>query len=484
MALVSFAGDSTPALLDLDANFSELADQLSGHKGLLSWGTRASATAALTAAAAALTGGGTVSLEAGTWTLPTPFSTAVWRLSIVGEGKNATVFSFAPGATATALKFDAGGGSGYNENSIRYIGFSGGADTSNKTAIEYVNAANCEIQGVAIATGSWLGDSIGIKASGRQLLKITDCKLACSRPLVFAQNPYFTTLCTDHFKVAYCELVGTSSSFPVVEFSDGVNFSNVTLEEVAFVKGKDGIKWLDTSSTAAGFQFIIRGGRFEQGLDPTGWCVWLESSAQVLQSVLIDGTRLDINRNGIKLRNVQRATIRNVDFAMGSGKVSLDVVMVAGGSLILENCQRQVGSTFSITNAKLVSSTPSASGVGFSEIWVFDSGYAAGELRSDAFHGGSPIVLAGAVTANLVDTSFTGFLDIFTSQDVSATICVAGTTGTVAVASDPFGTFTATNTPGNNRFNVYKVGSNYVIDNQRTGAPTVTIAVHKRGSSI
>ena len=469
------------AATTVEAALQEIAKNNDDHEGLLNYGTQAGATAALTAAATALSSGGTVYLKGGTWTLPTAFSTAVWRFSIVGQGKNVTNFLFTPGATATALKFDAGGGSGYNENAVRYIGFSGGADTSAKTAIEYVNAANCEIQGVAIATGSWLGDSIGVKASGRQLLRITDSKFACARPIVYAQNTYFTSLNVDHFLLENSELVGTSATRPCVEFSDGCAFSNMTIRNVAIVQGQDGILWNDTSSTAASFALSLQNIRIEQGLDTSAWGVRLESTAQALQTLTLDNVHFDSTRNGLKLRNAHYVSLRNCNFTMSSAKTAIDMTFVAGSRLLIENCRFGVNKVLTQTNARLIRTEKNTSGT-ISAEYVFDAGAAASMIQFGVPIGGSDISITTAGTATINDQNFSGFVFIVHSGRVSAIFACTGTSLTTIEVADPSARYSITATTANSN-NLYYSGNNLTLENRDPAAATLTYNVIFLGRS-
>lgn len=466
----------------VEAFLQWLGKKVNDHEGLHQYGTPSGATAALTAAASALSGGGTVYLQAGTWTLPTSFATAVQRFSIVGQGKNVTVFSYAPGATGTALKFDNGGSGGYNENSIKYIGFSGGANTSTKTAIEYVNAANCEIQGVAIATGSWLGDSIGVKASGRQLLRITDSKFACARPIVYAQNSFFTSLNVDHFLLENSELVGTSATRPVVEFSDGVSFSNMTIRNTAIVQGQDGIAWVDTTSTAASFGVMVQNVRIEQGLDGAAWSVRLESTAQDLQSVVLDNVHFDSSRHGLKLRRALYVTVRNCNFTMTSAKTSIDMTFVAGSRLVIENCRMNSNKVLTLTNARLVKTEKSTTGL-ISAEYVFDSGPAANMLQFGVPIGGQDISIATNATATICDQNFSGFIFIVHSGRVSAIYACTGSSLTTLEVADPNSRYSITSGTVNSN-NVFYSGNNLTIENKDPASATLTYNVILLGRSL
>jgi len=466
------------------AGVAARADQIEANAygtSLGKYGTVADMTAALTAAAAALVTGGTITIPKGVWAMAAGWNYTGQRVHLLGAGKNLSMVNFNPAAPGVAMSFNAGGGSGYVEGSVKQIGFTS-SNSVDKTAISLVNVGNVEVHNVAIADGSWLGaNSIGVLTAGRQLVHISNSKFACSRPVVVAQNASFTSLSADHFIFEKSELIGNSASFPVIEFSDGASFSSTTMQFLAIVKGKDGVRWVDTTSTAASFLLAFRDIRTEQGLDATAWSFDLESTAQNIQEVLFENIRLDLNRNGIKLRGAQRITARNVTFAGGAGKVSWDVTFVPGTVLSLTNCFSQAGSTRVFTNAKCVRSARSAVGIGFDELWVFDSGnFSDGEMRSDVYQSGIPVTVANNGTVNIADTTFTGWVNITTSEDVGARFFLSGTTGTVTKLEDQFNFFTNLKASAG-KTNVSKVGSFYELENLR-GA-SVVYTVHRIGSS-
>lgn len=454
-----------------DAVYKQIAD----HDGADDFGTTSTASATLTAYAAARPSGGKIHLKGGSWTLESAFTTSVQRLHILGVGEKVTNFVFTPGATAAAITFDAGGGGGYNEGSIKGVGFNS-ADSSDKTAIKLVNAANCEVENIAISTGSWLGDSTALRTEGRQLVRVRKLKAACARPVVFGKNTFFSTLATDHFTLRDSELVGTSATRPVIEIEDGANFSNFHVHDTAIVGGQGGIKWVDTTSTAAGFQFLLTNARFEQTLDTTSYCLELNSTAQTLQSVNLRDVRLDSTCNGIKLRNCQRVVLESVDFAGGAGKTSLDMTFVAGSQLVMINCFGQASSTITLTNARLVRRVKNNT-IGMIEEWVFDSGAVQTAHQFGVPLTGPLISVATTATSVVCDNTFSGLVMITHSSRASALFMVTGTTGTTSlVAEFPASRYSTTALTAS-RTNLYYNGASLTLENRDGGGGTLVYSI-------
>jgi len=443
-------------------------------------GTVADMLTALNSVASDLNGGGKCIIQNGTWVLSDTFTFAGQGLHLEGNGRYASVVSFAPASTKAALVYNAGGGGGINQTSIRRLGFTAGANTQIKTAISLVNAAECEIADIGIPDGVWLGASIGVATFGRQFVYMHDCVIVCQRPVVIGSNASFSSLSSDHFTFERNELVGKSSAFPVIEFVDGTSFSNTTVLETSVNGGGHGLYWNDTTSTAASFSLKISGFRSEQGLDATKYSIYLASTAQALQQVIIENAKLDNARNGIFLRNCQRVTIRNCSLDTTTG-TALDMTFVAGSRLILENCLRPFSGAITLTNARLVSREDNV-GFGIREEYAYDSGFNAASLVSDVYHGGSWTAIANDALLAIADNTFTGFVLISASEDVCAIYMLMGLTQSTQEVADTAGFFSPTVGTASS-YNVYwNAGtSRYVIQNKR-GA-TVNVSVYKIGTA-
>lgn len=444
-------------------------------------GTTADMLTALQDVASDFAAGGFCQIEAGTWTLSGTFSFTGQRLHLRGKGRQVSIVSFTPGAADVALEVNEPSAGGSNQGSINGLGFTSG-NSVDKTAIRLVNVANWDIGHIGISTNAWQGDSIGIKTEGRQLLYIHDCEIACARPIVIGNNATFPTISADHSVLERLELIGTSATRPVLEFENGTTFANLTIRNFACVKGQHGIYWNDTTSTGASFKLHIEDFRSEQGLDSAAYSIYLASTAQTLQDVIIENALLDNARNGIFLRNCQRVTLRNVTFNTTTG-TALDMTFVAGSRLILENCSRtNSAAAITLTNARLIS-REDVTGMGVREEWIFDAATSSGSVTSDVYHGGKTVNVASAATTVIADNSFTGFVMITEAvENVSAIFALNGTTQTTNEVSDPSGFYSVTAGTASSNNVYWDAGSSrYVLQNNR--AATRTYSFYRIGTA-
>jgi hypothetical protein len=444
-------------------------------------GTTADMLTALNRIFAGYPAGFKCQVEAGTWTLSGTASFTGQRMTLRGKGRQVSVISFEPAGADVALEVNEPSAGGSNQGEISGFGFTGGANTQDKTAIRLVNVANYKISQIGISTGAWLGDSIGLKFEGRQFHHAQDCELACARPVVIGNNLTWPSLSGDHSVLQRMELIGTSATRPVIEFEDGTSFANMTLRNIAVVGGQHGIYWNDTTSTAAGFNLHIDGGRSEQGLDATAYSLYLASTAQTLQNLLVTNFKFGAERNGVYLRNVQRATFINCSFDSTTG-TALNITLVAGSKLTLINCARPLAGAVTLTNARCVR-RENVTGIGFIEEWVYDSGFNAGALVSDVYLGGTPFNVAVGATAAIADNTFTGFVMVTEAvENVSAVFHLTGTTQTTQEVLDPAGFFSnASGTASSNNIYWDAGSSRFAIRNNR--AVQCTYSVLRLGTS-
>lgn len=298
------------------------------------------------------------------------------RPGLIGKGPNVTTIRANYAGAVPIIDAENGASGGIYQGLLADFGISSNV-VANKTAIRLHNVANWEVRGIGIPQGALLGDSIGLDLSLRQPCVIGDGRMSivCARPVVFSPNSEWPNLCADHSRLQCAELIGTSASYPVVDFSAGCVLSNTTITG-ALVGGKQGIKAVNTTVLANSSNLTIRDGRHEQSMDATAYGIDLDfgSGSTILRSLLISNWATDYFQHGIKLRGVKHAHLVTVELNQGTGLTALDVTLISGGSLTLDGCVGQVDGTIVVTNGHLVSSTPSqetGNPIGSRMHWVY-----------------------------------------------------------------------------------------------------------------
>lgn len=297
-------------------------------------------------------GGAILQAPSGSFTIDATVAIDVNSILIRGVGRG-TIWVFDPAGADVLFDFDQGG------SSSEFCGIAdcqfSSSNSSAKTAIRVDDARTFRVQNVLIAQGSWAGAaSIGINVRGRELVYIRECQILCARPVVYGINPNHATIHTDFCVIEDGILGSTETTGACLEFEDGVNISNMVVSRIAFVLGKWGIKWVDTTSTIDSYALSIKDCRTEQATGATGYSIELNSTAQDIKQVLIEKFYFDPGRNGLKLRKAEDVTLRSSSFTGGSGVTNLDVTFQAATKLTLENTFVQLLSTATLTNSVLV----------------------------------------------------------------------------------------------------------------------------------
>lgn len=424
--------------------------------------------------------GGLLRVPAGTHLLTAGATFDGNQQNIEGDGRLVSIIDFRPTGTAAAITID---DSAYR-CSIKNLGFSsGGGNTQTKTAIKLVNTANVEVENITIIDGSWLGDSIGVQTFGRQSLKLAYSEIMCARPVVFSVNATYPTLNTDFYVLDHLELNSKGATRAVIEFEPEVMHTSTTIRDVAMIGGLHGIYWAADTHSGASYQLKIENCRSETPLTTSGvgYDVYLDGGTAGLQTLTIDNMIFGIAREGLYLRNCKQVTLRNCQFPMGSGRIAIDMTFVAGSRLIMHNCFKQASSTVTLTNARCVRRERVAD-LGFVEEWVYDAGTYSGGIASDVYYGGTPVSLAVDATTVLADDSFTGFVFVSSSEDISGLYVLRGGTHTVGEVSDTSAAFTPTQGTGSSMNIYWDAGtSRYLLENKRAG--TITVSVFRIGTS-
>lgn len=326
---------------------------------------------------AAINLGGRISFAPGTYRVTDTLTINQDRVTLIGAGPNKTIIAFDPASAKTCFDFTKGANS-IVQCTVQGFGFSS-SNSVDKTAIKLRDGRHCVVEDIGISQGAWAGSgSICLHTLGRDTLSASRFAVLCARPIVIDVNPNYATLHCDHFHFSDLEIGSTESAGKAVEIMPGVNISNLTFDGYqAWVLGKHGIFWDDTSSSIDSTNMTISGLRTEQGTDATGYSVYLASTAQDLKGLRIEKSYFDGARNGVYLRKVETVTIADSFFAGTTGRTNLNITFQANTELQLANTFVNTGSTVTLTNAVAMVEEPwiSANRACTSTgMWRFDEG--------------------------------------------------------------------------------------------------------------
>lgn len=295
----------------------------------------------------------TLFIPAGTYKITTPIVVSNDRVRIVGAGRYATTFLFAPTANGACITFSKGASILF-ECGIEELTFFSNDSTYTKTAIDLKDTSNfylnnVEVAGSIVAGGAqyWSGaTSIGLRVRGRDIGSIRNLTIAADKPILISANPN-STISIDHFNFNNLYLIANAN--PCVEVETGVNITNVSFDGYqAWVKGTYGFYWNDTTSVAASTQLSFRNVRTEQGTNAAAYMFYIKHNSQ-LQGLSFENVYGGLDRNGFYLRNIIQGSFKNVEY-ISTTKIAMDAVGVASGFLDFRSCYFAGGSTATLTN--------------------------------------------------------------------------------------------------------------------------------------
>lgn len=375
-------------------------------------------TSAIQAAITALSStGGVVFVPSGQYKITSQLTISN-GVQLVGASQLTSVLVFAPSGAATLIR-------GFTTSNLSY---SGGVrdlrlyaqDTTNtKVAIEIVDGDNWLIDRVVITgatsaggTSYWGGNgSIGIRTKGRNDCTFRSLVVGADKPIVIADNPN-SVIDIDHFHFQDLILVGNGN--PLITVEDGVNLTHVSFDGYqSWVKGTAGLYWHDTTTTQVGVSLTLRNIRHEQAESATGYIVDIAHN-QRLHGLKIDGLYGGLNCRGIKLRNVNWATIQNYEY-LDTSREALNIDNTVD-PIVLINSWAQTGSTVSLSSVVKqfeIAANSGASQVGNSALPMFGIYGAGVALRNvgpatvPAHADNAAAVSAGLVNGDLYRTGDT-----------------------------------------------------------------------------
>lgn len=235
-------------------------------------------------------------------------------VSIKGAGVRSTQLYWDSGV---AIKVGASGGAMSVHNKISNLQLTG-RGTGSKTGVQLLDTDGCTVENLFIygeASTNKVGT--GLEVQGRDIGNIRNLTINADKPIHIKDNPN-SVIDIDHFHFSNIYLTVTDNTQYCVTIDDGVNLSNVIFDGYqAWVQGKGGLYWNDTTTTQVSYDLILKNIRWEQATDDgSGWIIYINKNAD-LQQLYIEnlyGTEtqdLTQSTNGIYLHNVLNVEIRN-----------------------------------------------------------------------------------------------------------------------------------------------------------------------------
>lgn len=256
-------------------------------------------------------------LAASTYKITDEITFSKDRVCVVGSGQQATQIDFEPlSGGKSAFKFTKNSGATRMvQTCVRELGFTSNDTTYKKIALNIGPTSDMDISGVA--TYPWTGNtSIGILFSGNtgiapawsELIRVSgNTTISADIPVQVSYGLDHSSL-VDTYLLAPILLVTT----PVILVDDGLAITNVDILRNAWVGGKYGIFWDDTTSAGADAAFTIRDVRWEQSSDTTGYAIYInQTGAGSLQKLLIENFYGSFS-NGLYLHGIVGAIIQNI----------------------------------------------------------------------------------------------------------------------------------------------------------------------------
>lgn len=247
----------------------------------------------------------------------------VWiRGSGPGDGVTpGTFFDFAPASANQILYRVRNAGSIVTGGGIANVFFFSSDTTKTKTAIEIEDVSDYQINNVVIlgGVGAWTGggNSIGLRVRGREFVRVNIFHANADRPIVISDNPN-STIDNDFGDYDHLYLLPTGIG-KAFEIEDGVNFTHMSISNIACVLGAHCVYQLDTTTSQISQGLSIRNLGTEQGTSGAGSSVFLSRNSPIF-GLDIDGFQVwDPARGGIKLRNITGVNLQNAQY-VGAGQ--------------------------------------------------------------------------------------------------------------------------------------------------------------------
>ncbi len=257
-------------------------------------------------------------------------------VNIVGAGREPTFLIF-KGAGGNCFRFQNANSSVNWYGSLEHLTILATDTTHTKVAIKAVDVSGLHVDDVNIRNW-WGGDSVGLYVLGREDSTFSRLIISATVPVRIGPNPDTTpvgVLSADH--MVFRDLYLISSDAPAtlpwasVLVDPGTHISNTEFEgRQAWVTSKYGFYWAQGSVLfGVSYNLAFHNVRTEQTTDATGYSFYIDTTGGgTLQGCTWDNCSFDIQRNGLYLRTMYCATLRNCLYA---GPMMMDADYIYGG---------------------------------------------------------------------------------------------------------------------------------------------------------
>ena len=221
-------------------------------------------------------------LCSGTFTLgaSTTITVSGSRAGIIGAGQQSTIIKFNPSGTASAIIIKGSGGLTNAQSKLSGFALDAASNaTQAKTGIEIQDGEEVELSDIAISnwTTTTGHTSVGIRARGRQSLRLSRITASADTPIRISKNSNSGQPDADHYHFEDLYLLANSN--PNLQIDDGVNLSDLNLDGYqAYVGGTDGLRYSSTTDTVASLAINLQNIRWEQGTGSTGYGITLSNA--------------------------------------------------------------------------------------------------------------------------------------------------------------------------------------------------------------
>ena len=264
-----------------------------------------------------------------------------------GSGNGATILHFEPTANDIALQV-ANGASMATRHTLRGFLLSSADTTYTKVGLDIVDGDVVNLSDFEIGPdGQWTGaTSVGLRLRGRNVIAVNEYVICADLPIQFSDNPN-STIDADHYNFHNGYLIANGN--PNILIDSGVNLTHCNFDGYqAWVRGTDGLKWVDTTSVATSISLRVCNARWEQMTGTTGYLIDIEHNFS-LQQLVLENLYGGLTARGFKFRNCQAVSLRDCWYVGTGVALDADSDVDPNYNVMLENCFFQSGSTLSTT---------------------------------------------------------------------------------------------------------------------------------------